>query len=72
MCEQAMTMQGVQRLVREAGWRDRGEPHPVPHPHGSPSMSSDTGIRRMSPVNSQVVFWASIPEVPSKTYGTRE
>ena len=35
-----------------------------------PSMSSDTGVRRMSPVNSQVVFWASMPEVPSKTWTT--
>lgn len=34
-------------------------------------MSSDTGVRRMSPVNSQVVFRASIPEVPSNTYGVR-
>lgn len=33
----------------------------------SPSMSSDTGVRRMSPVNSHVVFWESIPEVPSNT-----
>lgn len=34
----------------------------------SPSMSSETGVRRMSPVNSQAVFLASIPDVPSKTY----
>lgn len=32
-----------------------------------PSMSSETGVRRMSPVNSQLVFLASIPEVPSNT-----
>ena len=32
-----------------------------------PSMSSETGVRKMSPVNSQVVFLASIPDVPSKT-----
>ena len=32
-----------------------------------PNMSSDTGVRRMSPVNSQVVLFASIPEVPSNT-----
>lgn len=30
-------------------------------------MSSETGVRRMSPVNSQEVFLASIPEVPSNT-----
>ena len=35
-----------------------------------PSMSSDTGVRRMSPVNSHVVFFASIPDVPSKTCTT--
>ena len=33
-----------------------------------PSMSSETGVRKMSPVNSQVVFLASIPDVPSKTW----
>lgn len=32
-----------------------------------PNMSSDTGVRKMSPVNSQLVFLASIPEVPSNT-----
>ena len=32
-----------------------------------PSMLSETGVRRMVPVNSQIVFFASIPEVPSKT-----
>lgn len=32
-----------------------------------PSMSSDTGVRRMSPVNSQAVFLASMPDVPSNT-----
>ena len=32
-----------------------------------PNMSSETGVRKMSPVNSQVVFLASIPDVPSKT-----
>lgn len=52
------------------GWEDTGAPHPT-SPPPLPSMSSDTGVRRMSPVNSQVVFWASIPEVPSNTYGTR-
>ena len=36
----------------------------------SPSMSSDTGILMMSPVNSHVVCLASIPEVPSNTYST--
>lgn len=30
-------------------------------------MSSETGVRRISPVNSQEVFLASIPEVPSNT-----
>ena len=33
-----------------------------------PNISSDTGVRRMSPVNSQVVLLASIPEVPSNTW----
>lgn len=37
-----------------------------------PSISSDTGVRRISPVNSQDVFLASIPEVPSNTYQERE
>ena len=37
-----------------------------PQPH-LPSMSSDTGVLRMSPVNSQVVYFASIPDVPSNT-----
>jgi hypothetical protein len=31
-------------------------------------MSSDTGDFKISPVNSQTVFLASMPEVPSKTY----
>ncbi|CAG5076910.1 Protein of unknown function [Cotesia congregata] len=35
-----------------------------------PSMSSDTGVLRMSPVNSQTVFLASIPDVPSNTWTT--
>jgi len=33
-----------------------------------PSMSSETGIFIISPVNSQDVCLASIPDVPSKTY----
>lgn len=33
----------------------------------SPNMSEDTGVRKMSPVNSHVVCFASIPEVPSNT-----
>jgi hypothetical protein len=33
-------------------------------------MSSDTGVRRMSPVNSQVVRLASMPDVPSNTCTT--
>ena len=33
-----------------------------------PSMSSETGVRKMSPVNSQAVFLASIPDVPSNTW----
>lgn len=33
-----------------------------------PNMSSDTGILRMSPVNSHSVCLASIPDVPSNTY----
>lgn len=33
-----------------------------------PNISSDTGVLKMSPVNSHNVFLASIPEVPSKTY----
>lgn len=37
-----------------------------------PSISSDTGVRRMSPVNSQDVFLASIPDVPSNTYEEKE
>lgn len=32
-----------------------------------PSMSSETGVRNMSPVNSQLVFLASMPAVPSNT-----
>ena len=32
-----------------------------------PNMSSETGILRISPVNSHVVCLASIPEVPSNT-----
>lgn len=34
-------------------------------------MSSDTGVRMMSPVNSHAVFLASIPEVPSNTWWTQ-
>ena len=30
-------------------------------------MSDDTGVLKMSPVNSHVVCLASIPDVPSKT-----
>lgn len=30
-------------------------------------MSSETGVRRMSPMNSQEVCLASIPDVPSNT-----
>ncbi len=33
-----------------------------------PSISSETGVLKMSPVNSHTVFFASIPEVPSKTW----
>lgn len=33
----------------------------------SPNISSDTGTRRISPVNSHVVCLASIPDVPSNT-----
>src|SRR5579859_5810474 len=32
-----------------------------------PNMSSETAIRRSSPVNWTVVFLTSMPEVPSKT-----
>lgn len=32
-----------------------------------PNISSDTGVRRMSPVNSHTVCLASTPEVPSNT-----
>ena len=32
-----------------------------------PNMSSETGMRRMSPVNSHVVCLASMPDVPSNT-----
>lgn len=35
-----------------------------------PNISSDTGVLKMSPVNSQSVFFASIPDVPSKTCTT--
>lgn len=31
-------------------------------------MSSETGVLRISPVNSHNVCLASIPDVPSKTY----
>lgn len=33
-----------------------------------PSISSETAVRRISPVNSQRVCLASIPDVPSKTF----
>jgi hypothetical protein len=33
-----------------------------------PNMSSETGIFKLSPVNSTVVLRTSTPEVPSKTY----
>ena len=33
-----------------------------------PNMSSETGVLRMSPVNSQVVCLASMAAVPSKTW----
>lgn len=39
--------------------------------NNSPSMSSDTGVLMMSPVNSQVVCLASIPAVPSNTCKTQ-
>jgi hypothetical protein len=32
-----------------------------------PNMSSETGVLKISPVNSHVVCLASIPDVPSKT-----
>lgn len=35
-----------------------------------PNMSSETGILKMSPVNSHVVCLASIPDVPSNTCNT--
>lgn len=35
-----------------------------------PNISSDTGVLKMSPVNSHNVFLASIPEVPSNTCTT--
>ena len=37
-----------------------------------PSMSSETAIRRISPVNSQVVCLASMPEVPSNTLRSQD
>jgi len=33
-----------------------------------PNISSETGMRKSSPVNWTVVFFTSIPEVPSNTY----
>jgi hypothetical protein len=33
-----------------------------------PNMSSETGVLKISPVNSHVVCLASIPDVPSNTY----
>ncbi len=33
-----------------------------------PSISSLTGVRKISPVNSHTVFLASIPDVPSNTW----
>ena len=65
-----MPLQSVKPLTGVLDWMDRRALHPA-QPYPSPSMSSDTGVRRMSPVNSQVVFWASIPEVPSNTYRIR-
>ena len=35
-----------------------------------PSMSSETGVVRMFPENSTVVFWLSMPDVPSNTCTT--
>jgi hypothetical protein len=35
-----------------------------------PNISSETGVRRISPVNSTVVYFASMPAVPSKTCTT--
>jgi hypothetical protein len=59
-----MYKQGV--VLGQRSWGANGPPCSLPN------MSSDTGVRRMSPVNSQVVFWASIPEVPSNTCGTKD
>ena len=33
-----------------------------------PNISSDTGVLKISPVNSHVVCLASIPDVPSNTF----
>jgi hypothetical protein len=37
-----------------------------------PSISSETGICRVLPVNLTCVCFASIPEVPSKTYWRKD
>ena len=50
--------------ARTDGPRSMGLPEPL---KTRPSMSSETGVRRMSPVNSHTVFLASIPDVPSNT-----
>lgn len=44
-----------------------GFPEPL---NTRPNISSDTGVLRISPVNSQTVCLASIPEVPSNTCTT--
>lgn len=42
-----------------------GFPEPL---NTRPSISSETGIFKVLPVNSTRVFLASMPEVPSKTF----
>ena len=51
---------GVNMILVEMSFEIRAK-------HVLPSMSSETGVLRMSPVNSHVVRLASIPDVPSKT-----
>lgn len=53
--------------ARIGGPLSMGFPEPL---KTRPNMSSDTGVLKISPVNSQTVFLASIPDVPSNTCTT--
>ena len=62
--------EGGRGEAREGGEGEKGQLSASMVTHaacGLPCMSSETGILRMSPVNSHVVCLASMPEVPSNT-----